>query len=65
MSNHCYGLPVKAVHHLKMCPQVFLSKVVQHTSVHQALHEVAAVLRQAETGKPLVPNPLMVHVTIC
>lgn len=65
MSNQYYSLPVETVHHLEMCPQVFLSKVVQHTSVHQALHEVASVLRQAETGQPLVPDPLMVHVTIC
>lgn len=65
MSSQSYCLPVEAVHHLEMCPQVFLSKVVQHTSVHQALHEVAAVLRQAKTGQPLIPNPLVVHVTIC
>ena len=38
-------LPVEAVHHLEMHPQVLLREVVQHACVHQALHEVAAVLR--------------------
>lgn len=37
--------PVEAVHHLQVHPQVFLGEVVQHARVHQALHEVAAVLR--------------------
>lgn len=37
--------PMEAVHHLQVHPQVFLGEVVQHARVHQALHEVAAVLR--------------------
>lgn len=37
--------PVEAVHHLQVHPQVFLGEVVEHACVHQALHEVAAVLR--------------------
>lgn len=38
-------VPVEAVHHFEVHPQVLLGEVVQHASVHQALHEVAAVLR--------------------
>lgn len=38
-------LPVEAVHHLQVHPQVLLREMVQHARVHQALHEVAAVLR--------------------
>ena len=56
---------MKAVHHLEVAPQVLLCQVVQHACVHQTLHEVAAVLRQTEAGQPLVPDPLMVHVSIC
>lgn len=37
--------PVEAVHHFEVHPQVLLGEVVQHARVHQALHEVAAVLR--------------------
>lgn len=56
--------PVKAVHHFEVCAQVFLGEVVQHASVYQALHEVAAVLRQAQAGQPLVPYPLVVHISV-
>ncbi len=38
-------VPVEAVHHFEVHPQVLLGEVVQHARVHQALHEVAAVLR--------------------
>lgn len=38
-------LPVEAVHHLQVHPQVLLREMVQHARIHQALHEVAAVLR--------------------
>lgn len=55
---------MEAVHHLEVAPQVLLGQVVQHARVHQTLHEVGAVLRQAETGQPLVPYPLVIHVSI-
>lgn len=55
---------MEAVHHLQVDPQVLLGEVIQHASVHKALHEVAAVLGEPQTGQPLVPNPLVVHVPI-
>lgn len=58
------ALPVKTVHHLQLPSQVFLRQVVQHAGIHQALHEVAAVLREAQAGQPLVADPLVVHVPV-
>ena len=55
---------MEAVHHLEVAPQILLSQVVQHTRVHQTLHEVRAVLRQTKTGQPFVPYPLMIHISI-
>lgn len=55
---------MEAVHHLEVAPQVFLGQVVEHPGIHQALHEVGAVLRQAEAGQPLVAYPLVVHVAV-
>lgn len=55
---------MEAVHHLQVDPQVLLGEVVQHAGVHQALHEVAAVLREPQARQPFIPNPLMVHVPI-
>lgn len=55
---------MEAVHHLQVDPQVLLGEVIQHASVHKALHEVAAVLGEPQAGQPLVPNPLVVHVPI-
>lgn len=65
----CTGLkvltvPVKAVHHFELSTQLFLGEVVQHAGVHQRLHEVAPVLRQTQTRQPVIPNPLVVHITI-
>lgn len=57
--------PVETVHHLQVAPQVLFGQVVQHAGVHQTLHKVGTVLRQTKTGQPLVPNPFMVHVSIC
>lgn len=56
--------PVEAVHHLQVDPEVLLGEVVQHASIHQALHEVAAVLGEPQAGEPFIPNPLVVHVPI-
>lgn len=56
---------MKAVHHFYVCSQVLLGEVVQHASVHQALHEVAAVLRQTQTRQPLVSYPFVIHVSVC
>jgi len=42
--------PMEAVHHLEVAPKVLLGQVVQHACVNQTLHEVGAVLRQAEAG---------------
>ena len=65
MGVSCHGdRPVEAVHHLEVCPQVLLGEVVQHAGVHQTLHEVGAVLGQAQAGQPLVTYPLMVHIPI-
>lgn len=48
-SDHKAGemspVPVEAVNHFEVHPQVLLGEVVQHAGIHQALHEVAAVLR--------------------
>lgn len=58
------GSPVGAVHHLQVDPQVLLGEVIQHASIHEALHEVAAVLGEPQAGEPLVSNPLVVHIPI-
>lgn len=55
---------MEAVHHLQVDPEVLLGEMIQHASVHQALHEVAAVLREAQAGQPLVADPLVVHVPV-
>ena len=55
---------MEAVHHLELPPQVLLGEVVQHAGVHQGLHEVGAVLGQAQAGQPLVTDPLVVHVPV-
>lgn len=54
---------MEAVNHFKLPPQVFLSKMVQHASIDETLHEGGAVLREAEARQPVVTNPLVVHVT--
>ena len=56
---------MEGVHQLQLDPQVLLGEVVQHTGVDQALHEGRPVLTETQRGKPVVPNPLMVHVSIC
>lgn len=56
--------PMEAVHHLQVDTQVLLGEVVQHACIHQALHEVAPVLGEPQARQPLIPNPLMVHVSI-
>ena len=58
------SVPVEAVHHLQLAPQLLLGEVVQHAGVHQGLHEVGAVLRQPQAGQPLVTDPLVVHVPV-
>lgn len=55
---------MEAVHHFELPSQLFLSEVVQHACIHQRLHEVAPVLRQTQTGQPVIPNPLVVHITV-
>lgn len=57
-------LPVEAVHHLQLSSQVLFGEVVEHTGVHQGLHEVGAILRQTQAGQPLVPDPFVVHVAV-
>lgn len=57
--------PMEAVHHLQVAPQVLLGEVIQHPRIYQTLHEVRAVLRQTQAGQPLVPNPLVIHVSVC
>ena len=56
---------MERVHQLQLDPQVLLGEVVQHPRVHEALHERGPILTQAQRGKPVVANPLVVHVTIC
>ena len=58
----CQVSPVEIVYHLELSPHVLLVEVVQHASVHQALHEGGAVLRQAYARQPLIADPLMVHL---
>lgn len=55
---------MEAVHHLELSSQLFLGQVVQHASIHQGLHEIAPILRQAQAGQPLVAHPLMIHIAI-
>lgn len=56
-------LPVKAIDHLQLPPQILLSEVIQHPGVHQALHERCSVLRKTQRRQPGVADPLVVHVT--
>ena len=55
---------MERVHQLQLDPQVLLGEVIQHPRVHEALHERGPILTQAQRGKPVVANPLVVHVTI-
>lgn len=55
---------MEAIHHFELSSKVLLGEVVKHAGVHQGLHEVGAVLRQTQAGKPLITNPLVVHVSI-
>lgn len=63
-SDLCHVVPVEAVHHLQLSPEVLLGEVIEHAGVHQGLHKVGAVLRQTQAGQPLVTNPLVVHVAV-
>lgn len=58
------ALPVKAVHHFELSSQLLLGQVVQHAGIHQGLHEVAAILWQAQAGQPVVAHPLMIHIAV-
>ena len=58
------ALPVKAVHHFELSSQFLLGQVVQHACIHQGLHEIAAILWQAQAGQPVVAHPLVIHITI-
>ena len=55
---------MEAVHHLQLPPQLLLSEMVQHACIHQRLHKVTAVLRQAEARQPFVTQPLMIHIPV-
>lgn len=55
---------MKTIDHFQLPAKVFLGQVVEHPRVHEALHEVAAVLREAQAGQPLVADPLVVHVPV-
>lgn len=57
-------LPVEAVHHFELSSQLLLGQVVQHAGIHQGLHEIAAILWQAQAGQPVVAHPLMIHIAI-
>jgi hypothetical protein len=39
--------------------------MIQHPGIDQTFHEVTAVLRQSYGRQPLIPDPLMVHVSKC
>ena len=54
---------MEAVDHLERSAEVLLVEVVEHASVDEALHEGGAVLWQSQRRQPLVPDPLVVHVT--
>lgn len=56
---------MKTIDHFQLPAKVFLGQVVEHPRVHEALHEVAPVLREAQAGQPLVADPLVVHVPVC
>ena len=55
--------PVEAVHHLQLAAQVFLCEMLEHSRVNETLHEETSILRQTQTGQPLIANPFMVHLT--
>lgn len=55
---------MEAVHHLEVAPQVLLGQMVEHPGVHQTLHKVGAVLREAQARQPLVADPLVIHVAV-
>lgn len=56
---------MKAINHFQLSAKVFLGPVVKHPCVHKALHEVAAVLWEAQAGHSLGANPLVAHVPVC
>lgn len=65
MQVNCQShIPMEAVHHLEVAPQVLFGEVVKHARVHQTLHEVGAVLRKTKAGQPFIPYPLMIHVSV-
>lgn len=58
------ALPVEAVNHFELSSQLLLGQVVQHAGIHQGLHEIAAILWQAQAGQPVVAHPLMIHIAV-
>lgn len=56
---------MESIHHFEIVTKVFFGEMFQHASIHKALHERTAILRQTKTRKPLIANPLVVHFTIC
>lgn len=55
---------MKTVHHLEVDTQVLLGEVIQHACIHQALHEVTAVLGEPQAGQPFISNPFVIHISV-
>ena len=56
---------MKAINNFQLSAKVFPGQVVQHPRVHKALHEVAAMLQEAQDGQSLGADPLVAHVPVC
>jgi len=54
---------MEAVNHFQLSTQVFLCEVLKHSSINETFHEQTSILRQTKTWQPLVPNPLVIHLT--
>lgn len=53
---------VHRIDHLEVGPQITFCQVVQHSGIYEAFHERRAILRQPQTRKPHIADPLVVHV---
>lgn len=39
------SVPVEAIHHFELPPEVLLGEMVEHSRIHQTFHERGAILR--------------------
>ena len=55
---------MESIDHFEVAAEILLREMFQHARVDQTLHEGAAILRKAETGKPLIADPLVTHLAV-